>query len=587
MTGIQVNTTIRCGFCTLDLDADGEPVIAYHGYDTGTTNYIYVWNSTGEHALPGYPMGVTDMAWPHVCVDTRDWIHVVCATNPTNKIYYSRSQDGGSTWIDWIEVVTLGTSSGVCQTIVSDLSTGKVAIGYTKPVTTSYLNSDVYYVESIDGTTWNFASPVNITNFGTAGHPMSDETRAYCDCNLLYDGNGDLHVVYTTIPYPYQADIGGMIWHWSQATGHRKVTGTFTETSWIEFHDPGAWRYPIDHPHISEDADNVLYCQWGQCTTPGDVSAGGYGNWDVYCTYSTDGGVNWMAPVNVTGTATPGAAAGQCMSENWANMAKVATDVLHVQYVFDLDAGGCPIPEGVPTLNPVFYQPVPVDSIMTDMVVSLYPDTVIMPIPPGGGSFDYTATITNNSLFTVYFDGWLMVELPTGPEVELLSRTDLFMPSGGSLSRNLTMSVPGIAPAGWYTATLYLGDYGWNIWAEGSLVFQKQASDASAGGSWACSGWDEVVEPVTSIPESHLLANVYPNPFNPATVISYQLTDVRHVNLFVYDVTGNLVTKLVDGWRTAGIHEVTFDASDLPSGVYIYSLEAGSAHTAGKLVLMK
>ena len=55
----------------------------------------------------------------------------------------------------------------------------------------------------------------------------------------------------------------------------------------------------------------------------------------------------------------------------------------------------------------------------------------------------------------------------------------------------------------------------------------------------------------------------------------------------VYDLSGRKVAQLVNGWREAGPHEVTFDASGLASGVYIYTIEAEGMVVSGKLVLMK
>jgi hypothetical protein len=90
-----------------------------------------------------------------------------------------------------------------------------------------------------------------------------------------------------------------------------------------------------------------------------------------------------------------------------------------------------------------------------------------------------------------------------------------------------------------------------------------------------------------SQPENIILSHAFPNPFNPATVISYQLSVVGHVNLAVYDVSGRQVAELVDGWRDAGLHEVMFDGSGLASGVYIYRLEAGDCVRTGKMALIK
>ncbi|MBU0518759.1 T9SS type A sorting domain-containing protein [bacterium] len=589
-TGVQVNTTDRCGYCTLALDLDGNAVIAYHGYNTGsTTNLIYVYNSTGEHQLPGYPVGVTDIAWPHVCVDIRGYIHVVCAKNPTGIIYYSRSENDGLTWTDWVEVANWGTGGGVSQTIAADMATGNVAIGYTRPVTTSSYDEDVYYVESTDGVTWNFALPMNITNFATGGHPMSSTCRAYSDVNLLYDSAGDLHAAYTAIPYPYQLDVGGMIWHWSQATGHRKVFGTFSENPWIAFNDPGAWHYPINRPHIAEGTDGNFYCQWGQCTTPGDVSSAGYGNWDQYVSYSEDGGYNWMAPVNVTDTHSPGAPGGQCMSENWCSTAEVVSDKIHLQYIFDLDAGGIPHTEGTWTLNPVFYQPVPIDSIMTEMVVDVTPDTAAS-IPPGGGTVNYTVRIENNGLWTVYFDGWVTLELPSGGTYEVLARSNLFMPAGNFLERTLAMVIPGAAPAGTYVATLGVGHYGWNVFAEDMLVFEKTGVDAAAGGEFALEGWWEVPEKsMEQIPTDHNLITCYPNPFNPVTTLSFDLPVAAEVTLDVFDISGARVGVGLAPTRkySAGSHSIIFDGSSLASGIYFYRLTAADLNASGKMVLMK
>jgi hypothetical protein len=78
-----------------------------------------------------------------------------------------------------------------------------------------------------------------------------------------------------------------------------------------------------------------------------------------------------------------------------------------------------------------------------------------------------------------------------------------------------------------------------------------------------------------------------PNPFNATTVLSFELRVSGLVNLKVYDTAGRLIKTLVNGWRDAGHHQVTFDASDLPSGLYLYRLTSGQNTAAGKMVLLK
>ncbi|MDI6767770.1 MAG: T9SS type A sorting domain-containing protein [Bacteroidota bacterium] len=79
----------------------------------------------------------------------------------------------------------------------------------------------------------------------------------------------------------------------------------------------------------------------------------------------------------------------------------------------------------------------------------------------------------------------------------------------------------------------------------------------------------------------------YPNPFNPTTVISYQLPAVSHVKLSVYDVLGREVATLVDGMKEAGFYTANFDGSKLSSGVYFYKLQAGSWKPIKKMLLAK
>jgi hypothetical protein len=89
------------------------------------------------------------------------------------------------------------------------------------------------------------------------------------------------------------------------------------------------------------------------------------------------------------------------------------------------------------------------------------------------------------------------------------------------------------------------------------------------------------------IPRSYYLENNFPNPFNPVTTIPFDLPRDSKVNLKIYDISGRLVTTLISGWRNAGYHKVTWDASNLVSGVYIYHLEAGDFTASQKMVLMK
>ncbi|MEW6654940.1 MAG: T9SS type A sorting domain-containing protein, partial [Bacteroidota bacterium] len=79
----------------------------------------------------------------------------------------------------------------------------------------------------------------------------------------------------------------------------------------------------------------------------------------------------------------------------------------------------------------------------------------------------------------------------------------------------------------------------------------------------------------------------YPNPFNPSTKISYSLPDVSFVTLKVFDILGREIVTLVNEVKPFGNHEVEFDASELPSGTYVYKLTAGNYQTVRKMLLIK
>jgi hypothetical protein len=91
----------------------------------------------------------------------------------------------------------------------------------------------------------------------------------------------------------------------------------------------------------------------------------------------------------------------------------------------------------------------------------------------------------------------------------------------------------------------------------------------------------------TEVPQGFQLQQNYPNPFNPSTVISYSLAKAGNVTLKVYNMLGQEVVTLVNGYQAAKSYDVNFNASSLSSGIYLYELRAGSNVVTRKMVLMK
>ncbi len=94
-------------------------------------------------------------------------------------------------------------------------------------------------------------------------------------------------------------------------------------------------------------------------------------------------------------------------------------------------------------------------------------------------------------------------------------------------------------------------------------------------------------EDVNEVPAEFALSQNFPNPFNPQTRIVYSIPEAGNVTLTVYTVTGKEVVTLVNGTRAAGSYEVTLDASDLASGVYLYRLETARFSETRMMNLIK
>ncbi|GMU87432.1 MAG: hypothetical protein AMXMBFR48_26730 [Ignavibacteriales bacterium] len=99
--------------------------------------------------------------------------------------------------------------------------------------------------------------------------------------------------------------------------------------------------------------------------------------------------------------------------------------------------------------------------------------------------------------------------------------------------------------------------------------------------------YSQQVSVFTGKPEKFSLEQNYPNPFNPATTIEFSLPAASVVQIEVYDMLGNKVTELLNDKREAGYYSVPFNASALPSGVYIYRIEAGDYRAVKKMTLLK
>ncbi|MCK4813306.1 MAG: T9SS type A sorting domain-containing protein, partial [Candidatus Marinimicrobia bacterium] len=90
-----------------------------------------------------------------------------------------------------------------------------------------------------------------------------------------------------------------------------------------------------------------------------------------------------------------------------------------------------------------------------------------------------------------------------------------------------------------------------------------------------------------SIVSDFALSQNFPNPFNGSTTINYTLHRNDHIKITLYNIAGNKVASLVDAQQNVGTYDLSFDSKGLPSGIYLYSLQAGNSVQMKKMILLK
>ena len=92
---------------------------------------------------------------------------------------------------------------------------------------------------------------------------------------------------------------------------------------------------------------------------------------------------------------------------------------------------------------------------------------------------------------------------------------------------------------------------------------------------------------IPGLPAEYALNQNFPNPFNPGTVITYAIPTASNVKIEIFNLTGEKIATLVDGFKDKGNYQVSFSANNLPSGMYLYRINAGAFISTKKMILMK
>ncbi|TKJ36543.1 hypothetical protein CEE37_15075 [candidate division LCP-89 bacterium B3_LCP] len=572
---IYVTGSCYGDFCTIKYDSDGaEQWVAMYNFPGSRTDegyaitldedgYVYImgwhswmdyvvikYNAQGEEQWVAVYSGMGAIA-RDIAVDTDGNVYVTgsCLIDSTGlQCDYLTVKFDAEGQFQW--AVSYNGSA-----ILSDYATG-IVLDESGNV---YITGRAFMYDSLyDYTTIKYSPDGQEQWVSRYNGPANQDDEANA---IAMDGDGFIYVTGTS------AEEEGIFFpSYNYATVKYNQDG---DEIWVTRYDGPEGQEDIA-ASITTDAENSVYVTGKSDVAPSE--------WDshyeiISVKYDCDGQELWVA--NYAG---PGNGDG-----DEANCIAVGSD----GNVFVGGAGVVPN-NGYDALTLMYGQP--------DIAVTITPYGLPIQIPASGGSFDYNVEIINNEPETVICDFWCDVTLPNGNQYgPVLGPVPLILSAGSTISRDRTQNVSGNAPAGIYRYNFFQGNYPDVVCNLANFPFEKLAGgDGEAIDEWTNSG--DSFEGSTEIAASteFLMLNCYPNPFNPSTVISFELRVASSVKLDVYNTNGCRVGVACPFGDLAstrlyppGTHQITFDGFGLASGIYLYRVEAGGFTATGKMVLMK
>lgn len=224
----------------------------------------------------------------------------------------------------------------------------------------------------------------------------------------------------------------------------------------------------------------------------------------------------------------------------------------------------------------------------TPVSISMIPDNPPV-VVPAGGSFGYTGILINNTRSLQVADIWIMLEVPGQGIYGPLERiSNIPIQALDTLSATgIQQNVPVNAPLGDYNYISYCGDYPDNMIDSASFQFTVIAPEGDSNDLWSVGRWFDETEGYETAPPAVTLANNFPNPFNARTNISFVINQQSVVKLEIFNLRGQRVETLVNGYLQEGFHTINWDASDVTSGMYFYRLTAEGKSISGRMVLLR
>jgi subtilisin family serine protease len=218
-------------------------------------------------------------------------------------------------------------------------------------------------------------------------------------------------------------------------------------------------------------------------------------------------------------------------------------------------------------------------------------------VVPRGGTLSYVVDGDNNTGSAKTIDFWATVYIgPRGGQYgPVLGPVEVTLGPYQHVHYTVSQRIPMFIPTTRYNYNLYVGEYPHGIWHQESFRF-RVTSGVESGSHTGQEDWvllqgfeerSSLDRSGVGLPDGFFLGQNSPNPFNENTKIVYTIDEGCEVELKVYNLRGQEVATLAAGYQEPGYYTVTWDASEVASGVYFYKLQAGRFSEIKRMNLLK
>ncbi|UCC78579.1 MAG: exo-alpha-sialidase [Candidatus Zixiibacteriota bacterium] len=471
------------------------------------------------------------------------------------ELYFGRSTDNGVTWSSETIDVMISADDGQNVASVGDKpfgmatdSQGNIFIVWAEDLHEIPEVQEIMLLKSTDqGQTWIHSN--SDFNISFDGAPDNDAF----DPDIAVDNNDDIYVVWHQRPVSDTSEI-----HISISTDAGDTWSGTGADRYISYRSG----HIASNPHIAVAPNNDIYVVWDEKTDPDDITS-----YKILYGKSTDAGATFNSETADQPTSTAIRSSGDAymvidpsgnIHVTWQATRATASPFLYeIFYTGSTDGGatwsGLAGPQlvdfGADDGSSAWNQALAVNS--NGDLIAVWNETPI--------NFDdaeaWAGYSTDGGLT---WSGNNEPELISFPDGHGAYNPDIAVGAGDTL---FVVWNEGVASSGYYDIHLSIGD-------------------TLAGGT------TDIREQVV-LPGQVALHQNHPNPFNATTAIEFTLSEPQSVTLTVYDLLGKVVCLLLEEERPAGIHRITFDAADLPSGIYFYRLKGEDRAENRRMLLLK